>query len=800
MVVMPNLAQLMRLQHAGALAAERWRASVHAAIAVLLVGAVICLPYLEVRLGWALPLSVINGLVAAILAAAVYRWHMNSSRALRAAERHQERLAAVVEGTGVGIWDADLAGGVVYLSDSWLRLAGRDVAAGHGLSAEDWMDIIHPDDRERVLAFMRAGMLTGDSVFQVDHRIRHADGRWIWVASMSRIIQCNAAGEPSALVGTHVDITARKAAEVALAQSEAKFRSLFERSPVGIALSDYSTQRFLQVNEALRQPSGYSAEELLQLSYGQLVQRSDHGPLDQPIGLREREIRRKDGTSYSVLISGIRMTDDLGRDVVWTIVQDISQRKAAEQQLAAAAMRDRLTGLANRAFFMEQLQLAVNRVRDGTQQLFAVLFLDFDRFKVINDAMGHHAGDQLLVQIAGRLRKSLRGSDAGRGLDSRNLVARFGGDEFLVLVNDLERPEDAAGIANRLSQALSHAYSIQGRDVHSSASIGIVTSDTCKDGPDAIVRNADVAMYEAKRAGRACAVTFSESMHTRLSRHLLLETGLRKAIGTNELSLVYQPIIELGTGRRTSVEALVRWHHPVLGQVSPVEFVPMAEESDLIVLMGRWVMREACAALARWQQLDPDGAPRMVSVNVSRAELALGDRLLETIREALAAAGLSPQSLQLEVTEREVARDPKGSLALMHQLREMGVRLAMDDFGTGTSSLGYLREYPFDVIKIDRSFVNDLSAGPDTLAVIHATITLVENLGKCSVAEGIETPEQLAILQSLGCQYAQGYLLGRPMPEAEIVKSKPRVRGLASTPAAADPRSLPPETALPRRR
>jgi EAL domain-containing protein (putative c-di-GMP-specific phosphodiesterase class I) len=218
------------------------------------------------------------------------------------------------------------------------------------------------------------------------------------------------------------------------------------------------------------------------------------------------------------------------------------------------------------------------------------------------------------------------------------------------------------------------------------------------------------------------------------------------------------------------VEALVRWKHPTLGQVSPAEFVPIAEESDLIVIMGQWVMREACAALARWQKLDPVGAPRLVSVNVSRAELALGDRLLGTIREVLVAAGLPPQSLQLEVTEREVARDPRGSLVLMKQLRAMGVRLAMDDFGTGTSSLAYLREYPFDVIKIDQSFVRDVSAGPDTLSVIHATITLVENLGKCSVAEGIETAEQLAILQSLGCQYAQGYLLGRPMPEADIVK------------------------------
>jgi EAL domain-containing protein (putative c-di-GMP-specific phosphodiesterase class I) len=313
---------------------------------------------------------------------------------------------------------------------------------------------------------------------------------------------------------------------------------------------------------------------------------------------------------------------------------------------------------------------------------------------------------------------------------------------------------------------------VHGRDVHSTASVGIVTSVTGEEDAETVVRNADLAMYEAKRAGRACSVFFNEEMHTRLTRNLTIESGLREALGTSQLSLVYQPIVELDTGRRSSVEALIRWKHPTLGTISPAEFVPVAEESGLIVPMGDWVMRESCAALARWQRLDPEKAPSVVSVNVSRAELAQGQRLLNCVREALAAEGLSPQSLQLEVTEREVMRDPQASLALMHQLRDIGVRLAMDDFGTGTSSLGCLRDYPFDVIKIDRTFINGLSAGPDTLAVIHATITLVENLGKCSVGEGVETAEQLAILQSLGCHFAQGYYLGRPMPESDVVETE----------------------------
>jgi EAL domain-containing protein (putative c-di-GMP-specific phosphodiesterase class I) len=276
-------------------------------------------------------------------------------------------------------------------------------------------------------------------------------------------------------------------------------------------------------------------------------------------------------------------------------------------------------------------------------------------------------------------------------------------------------------------------------------------------------------MYEAKRAGRGCAVLFNEAMHTQLERKLVIESSLRQALGTSQLSLVYQPIVDLDSGHRSSVEALVRWKHPALGAIPPGEFVPIAEECGLIVPLGEWVMRESCAALARWQRLDPQRAPRVVSVNVSRAELAQGPRLLKCVRAALEAAHLPPQSLQLEVTEREVMRDPEASLALMHELRAFGVRLAMDDFGTGTSSLGCLSEYPFDVIKVDRSFISGLAASPDRLAVMHATITLVENLGKSSVGEGVETAEQLAILQSLGCHYAQGHFLGRPMVESDVV-------------------------------
>jgi EAL domain-containing protein (putative c-di-GMP-specific phosphodiesterase class I) len=264
---------------------------------------------------------------------------------------------------------------------------------------------------------------------------------------------------------------------------------------------------------------------------------------------------------------------------------------------------------------------------------------------------------------------------------------------------------------------------------------------------------------------------FDEAMHTRLTRHVTIESGLRKALGTPQLSLVYQPIVDLEAGRMVSAEALLRWEHPLLGPVSPAEFIPIAEESGLIVPLGDWVLRESCRQLIAWRRQDPERAPQTVSVNVSRAELALGPRLLDRIRATLERSGLPADALQLEVTEREVMRNPAASQQLMRELRAVGVRLAMDDFGTGTSSLACLRDYPFDTIKIDRSFVSDLAAGRDVLAVIHATITLVGNLEKDSVAEGVETASQVAILQSLGCRYAQGHYFSPPVPGERLLES-----------------------------
>ncbi len=443
----------------------------------------------------------------------------------------------------------------------------------------------------------------------------------------------------------------------------------------------------------------------------------------------------------------------------------------ADRQLLHQARHDALTGLPNRARFMDDLGEAIVRATSGAQPLFAVLFVDVDRFKFVNDSFGHAAGDELLRQVAGRLTGELS-APLGDGSDVRtNVVSRFGGDEFLLLLNTVNTPSDVRWTAERVLNALTADYRVSGRDVHCSVSIGIVTSDQCAVDADEVVRKADVAMYEAKRAGRGCFVIFRETMQAEITRKVLIESSLRRAIGTDELSVVYQPIVDLSTGKLVSAEALVRWRHPTLGNISPAEFIPIAEESGLIIAVDQWVRQQACAAMKSWLERYPRSAPSTISVNVSRSELARNQAFRVEISDLLKLHGLQPHCLQLEVTERDVMRNPEVTLLLLQDLKSMGIKLAMDDFGTGTSSLGILRTYPFDTIKIDRSFVQGLIGSTDVLSVIHATISLVEHLGMASLVEGIEEEAQVAVLLASGCRYGQGYLFSKPVAADRLIES-----------------------------
>jgi diguanylate cyclase (GGDEF)-like protein len=446
-------------------------------------------------------------------------------------------------------------------------------------------------------------------------------------------------------------------------------------------------------------------------------------------------------------------------------------REAAHGAAVAklAARRDKLTGLANRTAFVEQLQKHVAAARAGNGQPFAVMFLDFDHFKHVNDTLGHDAGDELLRQIADRLRMSLGAHEHSGPVRRHHVVARFGGDEFVILLDNVPGEAEVRGAADRLIGDLAPLYTLRGVEVSSTASIGVTHSIAADDDAETMLTNSDVAMYEAKRSGRGCYAMFDDRMRKRITRVRQLERSLMGAIGTPQVRLVYQPVIELDSGRMMAAEAMLRWEHPVLGEVPPAEFLSMAEDTGLIVPLGEWVLQEACRQLVEWQRNDPARAPEAVSVNVSRGELALGARFVERVRHALAASGLAPQGLQIEIPEGDLIRDSAGALTVLQQLRALGVRLTMDEFGAGPASLSALSVWPFHSVKVARSFVHDLATNRDVMALAHATLTLVENLGMSSIAQGVEEPSQLAILQSFGCRYAQGRLLGSPVESREVL-------------------------------
>ncbi|MFI5379106.1 MAG: EAL domain-containing protein [Tepidisphaerales bacterium] len=439
------------------------------------------------------------------------------------------------------------------------------------------------------------------------------------------------------------------------------------------------------------------------------------------------------------------------------------------EELHYTSFHDTLTGLPNRALFCDRLQQAVLRAKRLTDHRFAVLFLDFDRFKSINDSLGHDVGDLLLQEIARRLRATVRTGDSLSSPDREHTTARLGGDEFVVLLDGITRPDAATLVANRLLEILARPYQVGNREVYCTASIGIVAGDIRADSADQVLRDADTAMYEAKLAGKGQCVVFGVSMRQRVQNRMNLEQDLRKALEAGQLFLMYQPIVSLRSGRIESFEALVRWKHPERGLISPGEFIPIAEETGLILSIGEWVLREACGQFALWRQSMGDAAPPSISVNMSRSQLVLPD-LPETIRQILEQTGMKPACLHLEVTESAVMKDVAAATRILRAIKAVGVMLDMDDFGTGYSSLACLHAFPIDVLKIDRSFIANIDRGRDFAAMVHAVTQLARNLEIRVVAEGIETMDQLLILQSLDCEFGQGYLFSKPLPADQVAR------------------------------
>lgn len=442
----------------------------------------------------------------------------------------------------------------------------------------------------------------------------------------------------------------------------------------------------------------------------------------------------------------------------------VLDRKQMLVQLQILAHRDTLTGLYNRRSIHKRIQEAIDRVPSSN---YALLSLDFDRFKLVNDTLGHEFGDQLLQKISSRLRGELRSGDCVSHISNEVTAARLGGDEFAILLENLSAPADALLIADRLLTTLAEPYGLAGYQVYCTASIGVVTSAQSHSTAGEILRDADAAMYEAKAAGKGQYVLFDRTMHTAAQKRLRMDSELRLAIPNEELTLMYQPIVSLENGRAQGFEALVRWRHPERGLIMPGDFLPLAEETGLIVPIGTWALRQACHDFAAWQRTLGDGAPSNIHVNLSRKQLLL-QNLVQIVRDTLEQHNLAPECLHLEVTENEIMQSPKLARETLQELRKLGVKIDMDDFGTGHSSLACLHELPVDVLKIDRSFISNIERSRNFAAMVHAITTMVQNLGLIAVAEGIETLEQLAMLQSMDCELGQGYLFSKPMPVDEV--------------------------------
>lgn len=445
------------------------------------------------------------------------------------------------------------------------------------------------------------------------------------------------------------------------------------------------------------------------------------------------------------------------------------RQSEADAQLASRT--DKLTGLLNRGALSERLKESVERARQSPEFRFAVLFLDLDRFKTINDCLGHHVGDGLLSAIGARLRELLSNCPAIGSRTDSAMAFRLGGDEFVVVLDGIKDAAIVIHAGQRILQELGRPFFLAEHEVYANASVGIATSDSACQNADDVLRDADTALYEAKLSGKGRAVVFDASMRQRVRNRLGLEIDLRKALEAKQFFLVYQPIISLDSARVEGFEALLRWRHPVRGMVSPADFIPIAEDTGMIIAIGEWVLREACMQLARWRAANGDEAPKSISVNLSRNQLASAE-LPAVVRRALHEAHIPASSLHLEITESTIMRDMQSALKMMQTLKDIGVRLDMDDFGTGHSSLACLHQFPLDVLKIDRSFVANMERGRDFMSLVQAISILARNLDIDVVAEGIETAEQVMLLQAMDCQFGQGYYLGKPMSGEDAGKFK----------------------------
>ncbi len=616
-----------------------------------------------------------------------------------------------------------------------------------------WPERLHPEDRERMLAADGHFEAGGSESFSEEYRLVAKDGAVVWVREEAVLVE-DERGNPLFWQGVLFNITEQKQAEEELRESEERLRRLADSAFEGILITEEG--EILEANRAFIDMLGYEVTEVVGRSAMEFVASEHQDLVWQKISSGAEEPYeivgiRKDGTALDLEVRG-RAFSYRGRTVRVTAVRDITERKAFERRLQHQALHDALTELPNRQLFMDRLGQALRRTRRRNDRKTAVLYMDLDDFKAINDSLGHEAGDDLLKAVGERLWKSLRQEDT---------LARFGGDEFTVLIEEVEDPDDADRVAEQMIEVLRGPFTLNERKLFVRPSIGIALGDARTKTAEDLLRDADTAMYRAKDEGLDYKM-FDEAMYEQAIDRLELENDLRRAIEREEFVVHYQPIVDLRTGRLWGFEALVRWDHPERGLLDPDEFVPVAEESGLVVPLGGGVLKEACRQAKAWQQEYPHTPPLIISVNLSAKQLQRPD-LDEAVERALRESRLDASCLSLDVTESEYVNALEGNTATLDGLRAIGVKTSIDDFGMGYSSLSYLKRLPADALKIDKTFVKGLGENVEDTAIVRMVIELAHTLGMEVIAEGVESWGQAALLEEMGCDLGQGYHFSKPL-------------------------------------
>jgi diguanylate cyclase (GGDEF)-like protein/PAS domain S-box-containing protein len=717
----------------------------------------------------------------------------------KALEQTRERFTLAVEGNYTGIWDWDKRTDAVYFSPRWKKIIGfEDNEFSNDIAS--WKQRIHPDDYDLVI-MANKNLSPAAPSFEIEYRIRTKNNKYIWIAGRG-IGLWDEEGVLYRMAGSHKDITERK-------QNELILEALLRISTTSNRVHK-TGYLFKEIHVILKELIG--AENFFialwnkdrgTITFPYFVDELDDGRcydsitidsnLEQP-GLtfwvlrnekplfvtRDHQLMRECiGPKPEVWLGvpiiignttrGVLCVQDYhdanhftekDLDFLFAVAEQTAlamDRKHSEEKMSFYAMHDPLTNLPNRALFIDRLELSIKRSRRHDDYNFAVMMIDLDRFKKINDSMGHITGDKLLTQLSSRILPLLRGVDT---------IARIGGDEFAVLTEDFRNPREVIAIAKRILAAIQEPFSIEDKLVHTNASIGIVISTVHYTQPDTLLRNADIAMYEAKNLGPGRFRVFNKNMHRQAVELIRLENDLREALKQDQIKVAYQPIFSIDPLYIYGFEALARWRHPEKGIIGPDVFIPLAEETGLIQTLGLHILDTACSTLARWQQIYAPDPPLVMAVNLSAKQLA-HPHLVDQVDQAMKKHGITGPMLKLEITESTFMEHPLTSRMVLNKLKKLGVYLAVDDFGTGYSSLSYLQKLPVDTLKVDRSFIMDLQTNPKSRAIAQAILALAHSLGKDVIAEGVETAEQLAILKEMGCEKVQGFYLSKPLYREE---------------------------------